>query len=326
MKKLFRNLLISTITLVSLSASADIFNEISANRSFEQKKNPLEKFSFNYFAKYTGPSLSDDYKDGATYNRFDGGVNQQGQKLDTTGSTQLYQSFKLGYKVGNGKVLAISHTFQSNLTNDVEYQWPDGAKGSRDNGQSNNNNRISLWIPNIFTGDTYSLSTSFFYEAPTTDSSKEDDLLYGIGIQPTLSINSKIDGLSHGLTASYERYVYPDDQFSVLPSWCSEPGYSCAGVTPNITRRQGVKANIGAYLNYALAEKLTLQSSVEFDWDQIGSQVATTQFGNNMDNSGKIGTKYQVTQNVTTEAFINFSIEEVSTRKSALGLSLDFKI
>lgn len=331
MKRIVKMLVISTLTS-NIAIAQTLNNEITYKA---KKKSAVEKvlsqFSFNYFTQYSGPSLSDSYSGGATYNRFDGGTSDDGKRYDTTGSTQLYQSFTLGYKLPKNMLISYGVTYQDNLNKDVEFQSAYGDTYTRDNGRSFNNHRIALWMPSIVTGSKASLSSSLFYEIPTTDGAKDTDMKYGVGIQPTLAIFSNIRGLQHGLTASFEKYVYPDNEFttSTMPSWCSEPGYTCDGVLPNIntTKRQGTKVNLGGYLNYSISDKVILKSSVEFDYDQTGDDVGSLKtFGNNMDNIGNLGASYSVRRGVTVSGGVNFSLEEASAKKSALFGSLNLSI
>lgn len=306
------------------------------NQSSIQKV--LSNFSFNYFAKYTGPSLSPDYQEGATYNRFDGGRNLKGQRQDTTGSKQTYQSFKLSYKLPKNMSISYGLTYQDNTQENIKFKWPDGAEGTREYGRSFNDHRISLFVPSIISGTKANLSSTFFYQLPTTQGSKDSELNYTLGIQPTLSIYSNIRGLFHGLTASVEKGFY-DKGYSydeeVVQSYTfqaenldgSTSTYNGSYTYMQPYRHQGVKANIGAYVNYMLTDKTTLKSSVEFDWDQVGDQVGTTnEWGNNMDNIGNLGASYRILSNITIEGGVNFSLEEPAIDKTAIFTSLDITI
>jgi hypothetical protein len=302
----------------------------------------LSNFSFNYFAKYTGPSLSPDYQSGATYNRFDGGrTSYNGQRLDTTGSQQTYQSFKLSYKLPKNLSLSYGLTYQDNIKKGIKHKT-----GEREYGRSFNDHRVSLFVPSIISGTKASLSSSFFYQLPTTQGSKDNEMKYTIGIQPTLAIYSKVKGLYHGVTASVEKgyynrgYNYSDSTTTTKTfikrnpdgsPWTHPDGSPIEVTETNTyiqnTTHQGVKANVGAYANYMLTDKTTLKSSVEFDYDQVGDQVGTTnEWGNNMDNIGNLGASYRVLKNISVEAGVNFSLEEPSVEKTAIFTSLDITI
>lgn len=342
------------IFMISMNALSSINVSLL---SLSEEPNPIRKvisnFSLNYFAQYTGPSLGSGYKEGSTYNRFDGGTSQDGKKYDSTGSTQLYQSFKVGYKLPKNMVVSYGVTFQRNLTDDVEYSQTNGTKSTRSNGTSYNNHRASLWIPSVLTGKFASLSLNLYYELPTEKSTNtinesarggfefqeivarnetevDMEYQYGVGIQPTLAIFSSVRGLFHGLTASYERYVFPDyvKEYDKFPFWC-ERNNNCTGVDKisYTYQAQGAKASLGGYVNYQLTDKLTLKSNVEFDWDQLGDQVGTlNDWGNNMDNVGNLSVAYRVMNQMTLESGINFSIEEASIDKTSIFGSINISL
>ncbi len=351
MKKIVSSIFMSTFLLSS--ASAALNTTVSSVKKKSGFKKVLSNFKLSYYAMYTGASLGGDYKSGSTYNRFDGGTSQDGKRYDATGSTQLYQSFKVGYKLPKNMAVSYGVTFQRNLTDDVEYEQVGGNKATRDNGTSYNNHRISLWVPSVLTGKRASLSFNFFYELPTEkstntinesaystkqlnqviaqDSTEVDmEYKYGIGIQPTLAIYSNVKGLFHGFRASYERYVFPEyvKEYEKLPFWCQRAN-NCNGIQKDkyTYQAQGTKMSFGAYANYLLTDKLTLKSSVEFDWDQVGDQVGTlNEWGNNMDNIGNLSTAYKVNKYMGVEAGVNFSLEEAGLDKTAIFGSLSLSI
>lgn len=341
MKHILKTILISAITVNS--AYAQLKSTINFNKESIAIKNTTD-FMFNYYAQYTGPSLGGNYQSGATYNRFDGGTGLDGKRYDTTGSQQIYQSFKVGYKLPKNLLISYSVTYQDNLKKGIEYN---NGQNQRDYGRSFNNHRISLWIPTIISGSKASLSASVFYERPTykvtndiTESDYSDnstqttvvdsEYQYGLGFQPTLSIYSNIPGLYHGLTASIERYVFPENTVVVEKDqyWCARNN-NCAGIAKNKYQfnNQGLKANIGGYLNYMINDLVTFKSSIQFDWDQVGDQVGTfNEFGNNMDNIGNLGLSFSLTPNITFASGVNFSLEEAGLDKTAIQTSLNITI
>jgi len=152
---------------ISILTANSAYAQLKSSLTYSPKKLEIKNttnFRFNYFAQYTGPSLSGDYQSGATYNRFDGGRSTTGKRYDTTGSEQLFQSFKLGYQLPKNMIISYGITYQDNLKKGIKYN--EGAS-ERNYGRSFNNHRISLWIPNILSGSKASLSTNIFFERPT---------------------------------------------------------------------------------------------------------------------------------------------------------------
>ncbi len=73
MRRIVQSLIFSIATSNIAYAAEAVSNKLNYNAKEQtMTQKVLSKFSFNYFAKYTGRSLSDIYQDGATYNRFDG--------------------------------------------------------------------------------------------------------------------------------------------------------------------------------------------------------------------------------------------------------------
>lgn len=336
MRRIVQSLIFSIATSNIAYATPALSNELNYNAKKQSTfKKVVNNFKFNYFAKYTGRSLSDDYSDGATYNRFGGGRSDSGQRRDTTGSTEIFHAFTLGYKLPKNLVLSFGVTFQDNLTKDVEFTGDYGQTLKRSNGRSYNNQRIALWIPSIVSGKSMSLSSSVFYEIPTNDASIDNEMEYGLGIQPTLVIYSKVPGLSHGFTASYERYVYSDYEFygTYTPtnpdgsSWKNPDGTPMVLRNSNPTKRQGMLGNIGAFANYTLTDNIALKSSVQFDYDQQGNQVGSmSEFGNNLDNIGNIGVGYSLARGAYLESGITFGLEEAGLDKTAIFGALSLSI
>lgn len=298
-------------------------------------KKVLNNLTANFYMKYTGASLSSDYADGATYNRFGGGRSLQGQRRDTTGSQEIFQAYSIGYKLPKNMILSYGLTFQDNLTDNVEFKGDYGQTLKRNNGRTFNNQRLSLFIPGVLNSSKSSLSTSLFYERPTNDFSKDAGMEYGLGIQPTLAIYSNTPGLYHGLTASYERYFYPDYEFyeyytPVNPdgsAWVKSDGSPMRIRNNFATKRQGMLGNVGGYLNYVLTDKITFKSSVQFDYDQQGNQVGSlTEYGNNLDNIGNLGLGIFAAKGVYLESGVTFSLEEVGLDKTAIFGALNLRI
>jgi hypothetical protein len=335
MKKLVHLSLIAFATSNLAYASTAISNELVINKKETSLLSKVqETMTFNYFALYTGPSLAGG-QSGASFNRFAGGRNDQGQLYDPTSAAQLFQTVRLGFKLPRNMVLSYGISFQENLTEGIEYKGLDGNTYTRDTKRSFNNDRVSLWVPGIYNGTKAALNTSLFLELPTTEASQENKMRYGIGIQPVLAIYSKIPGLFHGITASYERYVYDDYQFfgTYTPrnpdgsAWVNADGSPMVLRNMNPTRRQGMMGSVGGYVNYILTDNTTLKSSVNFDYDQRGNQVGSlTEYGNNLENIGNLGMSYRVTKGVFVEGGLTFSLERTDAEHASVFGALNIII
>lgn len=275
-------------------------------------------FTFNYFAKYLGSSLSPDMQEGSTFNRFKTGQDAKGDAQDFRGAHQTFQSFSLGYNITRDVNLNFTHTFQFDENNDVKYEYVgwDGKTytDTRTPGNSFNNQRINLNVRNIINNSTLYLNTNFYYELPSTEASQNNEMLYGAGLATTIGFYSKVPGLSYGVRAMFERDVYPDDEF--YPDWCKQAPYTCDGVIPN--RRQTTRVGTGAFMGYMINDNYTFNASVDFDWDQDGDQVRTTDFNPNMDDIASFSLSYRVNSNINISGGLEASITEIEIERTAL--------
>jgi len=324
--------LIAITFLFSTSAFSQVMwtsiNHTPEKRSTleESLKDLKGNFNFTYFVKYLGPSLSNDMQSGSTFNRFKTGQDAKGDAQDFKGAHQTFNSFTLGYNLTSNINLNFTHTFQYDENNKTEYEYVgwDGKtyKDTRAGGESYNNQRINLNVKNIINNKTLYFNTNFYYEIASTDASIENEMMYGVGMAPTLGFYSSVPGLSYGLTAMIERDVYPDDQYN--PDWCKEGTYTCDGVIPE--KRQTTRVGFGPWLGYMINDDYSLSASLNFDWDQDGDQVRTTEFNPNMDDIASLSINYNVNSNLRISGGMEASITEIEMERTAIFGALNLSL
>lgn len=298
----------------------DISNSITSQFSPKLKK-LRDIVSFSYGVQYLGPSLSDNYQDGATYNRFNTGQDWQGVDTDPTGSNQIYHSFSLGFQVHKRLKLSYSMTFQEELNNNIKYNIynKDGsvwAQDTRETGVSHNNHRINAFFNNIYGNSYIFLMTNVFYEIPTTKGSRDSDMLYGLGIQPVVIIYSKIPGLYHGVRGSIERDYYKRQEYT----------YDCGGFECTQVN-QTLRASLTGYIGYNTSDRTNWNLELKFDWDQDGDQVDSgVEFNPNMDDVVEIGPNYTFSKNVFGKLRLQYAINDPKPENSAFIGSLTLSI
>lgn len=318
------------ILLFSLSSFADN----SANNTnvdldvpttqtrLKQKLNSFTKnISFYYSLTSLGPSLSNKYENGATYNRFKRSQDWKGDDTDATGSYQLYHAISLGYKINKEWKVSYSYTFQDDYNDNIEYDVynKDGSiygTYKRDKGLSYNNQRLHLFGNNLYSNNYFFLMSNFFYEFPTTDFSKDSDMLYGIGVQPIIGIYSRIPNLYHGIKASIQRNYFKRQEYT----------YQC-GTALCTDKYQTLKASITGYIGYNITDKLLVESDFIFDWDKQGDQAELSnlhKFNANMDDVVEIGPKYYPGNNMSFGARLQYALNKLSAETSAF--LFDFSI
>lgn len=308
------------LTVLVSTSSFAVTNTLTKKQEKPLFRNYTEKLSFNYGVRYLGPSLSSDYQDGATYNRFKTGQDIFGLDQDSTASNQYYHSLKLGYGIAKDYTLSYTYTFQEDINKDIEFyqnKW-DGSKftSKRERDISDNNKRINLFVSNIYTHKNFSISSNYFYEFASTNSSLNEERLYGLGVEPTISFRHTNPALSIGLQASIQRNYFKNNiEFP-----------DCGGVPCNVPNRyQTLLVSVSPYANYSLNDYTTLKSSLIFDWDQKGDEINDTEvFNKNMDDVAEIALDFNIDYGMYAGTFLQVGIEEASLKKSAIGL--DFRI
>ncbi|MFT6633605.1 MAG: hypothetical protein ACJAS4_003576 [Bacteriovoracaceae bacterium] len=321
MKRMTAIIMTSFPLMAFAGADLTLNQNILAQTSLKAIKNLKAKASFSYGIQYLGPSLSDSYQDGATYNRFNSGQDWQGVDTDSTGSVQLYHSFSLGYQVQKNIKLSYSATFQEDLEKDITYNNynKDGSvwgTGSRKQGVSHNNHRVNAMVTNMYGNQYFFLMSNFYYELPTTKASKDSEMTYGLGIQPVIGIYSKVTGLYHGIKASLERDYYKRQEYT----------YNCGGYTCS-TSNQTLRASVTGYIGYNVSDKVNWNAELTYDWDQDGDQVDNhIIYNNNMDNILEVGPNYRVNNNLTIGGRFQQAINRPSIEKSAILGKLNLSI
>jgi len=296
------------------------------------KKAPFRKYTenlnFNYFVQYLGRSLSDNYQDGATYNRFKTGQDLNGNDLDSTASYQMFHSISIGYNLSQDYKLSWGYTFQDDLNKDIQYKSKnfDGSSTvyTRAKGISDNNKRISLFVSNVINNQYINLSTNYFYEFASTIASESEEREYGLGFEPNLGIKTGISGLYTGITGSIQRNYFKQQQYNGT-FYNTYTQKVDTYITP--TKYQTMLIQLGTYANYVLNDYVTLKSSLSFDWDQDGDEVNSTEIYNkNMDDVGRLGVDVMIDYGMVAGTFIEFGLEEASLTKTAIGATLSISL
>ncbi len=334
MKKLIYIFIFFSGAVFSQVQQNDLTLQLNQRASNYRLKRIYEKIKFNYGMTYLGPSLSSNYEDGATYNRFNTGQDWQGVDTDPTGSYQIFHSFSLGYMVTNNIKVSYSYTFQDDLNGNIEYETykDDGSVFSstnlRDKGLSYNNQRFNINAYNIYSNRFLYVSSSFYYEFPTTEGSINSDMEYGLGIGPSIGFYSNIPGFFSGINFNLERDYYKRQDYNYL---CG--GFNCSN------RYQTLRAGISGYIGYYTSDKMSWKISLIYDWDQMGDEAEhigfdllnlsldeDTKFNNNMDNVLEIGPSYYWSKNLTTSGKLQLSVNKPHINNTALlgylGLSI----
>jgi len=309
------------MTLISLNALA-VDNKMVAEKRVPKFRKYTENFFFNYGMQYLGPSLSGDYQDGATYNRFKTGQSWNGTEEDATGSYQIYHTSAFGYNINQNLKLSYTYTFQDDVNDKIKYKSynTDGSYSEyeRSKGVSDNNKRLNLYVMNIYSNKDMYLSSNFFYEFPSTNTSTYEEREYGLGFEPTIGFNHSNSSLSTSLSASIQRNYFKQQEY-----------YQKCGSSdcPIATRYQTLLVSISGNLNYYLNDYLQFKSSLTFDWDQKGDEVKSTEkYNKNMHDVARVGLDLLIDYGVSAGTFLEFGIEDAGLDKTAIGFNLNLNL
>ena len=290
----------------------------STRKFFKQLGKDL---SFNYFAQFTGPSLSSNYQGGAGYNRFKSGRDSLNvSELDPTGSYQVFHALTIGYQLSNSTKLFYGFTLQDDINGNIKFQSNFGGTSREDTrnvGISANDKRVGASFFNLINNDSYSLSLTSFYEFASTQSSRNNNKHFGLGISPVLSAKSKVAGLNYGIVLEVLRSFYQANQIITVPN--------CPLCVPE--RYQTLLINTTPYLNYKFGEISTFKSSLNIDWDQRGNQVdSLEEFNNNLDNTIRVGVDYNIAFGINAGYFLEAALNSPAIDRSTLGLTFSFNL
>lgn len=341
MKKLF------IIPLFLLSSVA--FAQFNTTAIVTQKRNMWkdigEKFSVAYFTDYSGPTLANNNNGTKTWNRYYSGKDDYGFRKDASANTQLFHAFSVSYKALNNLNIGLSYSYSNTLQSGTQYKWK--SKRTKDyyedpndltkitksvdsyetyssdtpNGRYDYDPRLNFFIPTVYENSYIGISTGLSYEFSYQENSKESGKQYGLILAPSLRIKSNNPKLSYGINATIQRDFYNEDYIEDR-SACT-PGFKC---TPYITENRTLKANTGHYLNYSLNDTFTVQTSTNFDWDQVGKQTGTNDFGNNLDDVAKLGLGIRLSDSMNTSTYLMSPLEDAATDKTVLGLTFGMSI
>ena len=328
-------LLVFTFFILTQITQAQEINKTQLTISAMDKvKEIASRFTFGYSMVFLGPSLSSNYEENTTFNRFKTGQQDYtGKELDYKGSYQIYHATQLTYSFTPDVSISYSYTFQDDLykVRYDNYAWDNSQgksrwmKDTRGSGLSYNDQQLSMWISNIYSNDYFTYNMGLVYQRPTTEGSQDLDMTYGLGIRPNIAFNtpSKVSGLYTGISTEFLRLYYKKEQY--YNTFVSD----IDGQTYNYSdpeKPQTMSITVSPYLNYTLSDAWVFKSSLTFDWDQDGNEVYTNEYNNNMVNVGTVGVTYFIGNNTSIGTNLEFAIEEPSIEKTALSFNLNLTI
>ncbi len=299
--------LIMTHSLLANSVFSSEFK--SQNKTFLSKlKQASKNISVGYFMSLNGPTLGGRASN-ETYNRFNSGFDINGNENDPTAPLGMFHSLSLSYKFKNGVSIGSGYVFDTKLNKDTTYTYKNfrgetvRAKSSTEVGRYNA--RINFFIPSIYNSRRFSVSSAANIELPTTQNAKFNEMKYGLILAPTVVVKTKNPKVYTGVNFNLQRNFYQENE-------------------RNGIKLQTLLLSTGPFFNYSLAEKWTLKTSMNFDWDQRGDEVGSSKLNKNMDDIVEAGIKYKFNRHFNTTVMLLSPINKIEAEfiTSYLNISL----
>lgn len=271
----------------------------------------LENTTLTYYQQFLGPTLSGPSSE--TYNVFQEGINQPG-----TGRAPL-QSFhaaNIRYNINRDWAIGASLAAVNGYTGEVANKSTKPGFGPVVNRPDDEffNARAYVVTPAIrFTPMTF--YTTIAYEAPTSVTSRNDDMTAGAVLIENISFNLPNPRWNVGILGQYYRAFF-NQKKNVKPP--QGPGFP--------TELQTVIVSGGPYANYRFNDNWQLGSMLTFDWDQRGPQTGSSEYNNNLPHRGRMSLTYFPTQMKVLSNVGVFAQTLLKFRPKTTALGADFTL
>lgn len=237
----------------------------------------LENTSLSYYQQFLGPTLGG--PSGQTYNVF-----QEGLDAPNTGYAP-YQSFhavNLRHQITKDWAVGATLSAVNGYTREVQNIDQNGNIITNSGATEFFNARAYLSLPPVAM-KAATLYTTISIEAPTSSTSKEDEMKYGWVFAQSLAFHLPDMRWNIGVTGQVYRVYYKNNVKA-------PPFDPSLGGRP--TPLQTMIVSGGPYINYRFNDNWMLGSVFIFDWDQRGDQSGTTQLNNNLPHRGRLSLTY----------------------------------
>ncbi len=275
-------------------------------------KQVLERTSLSYYQQFLGPTPSGSSSE--TYNVFQEGIDSPGSGR---APLQSFHAVNLRYQINNDWAVGTSLSAVNSYTDAVENTNKDGQTFTNKPDVEFFNARAYVSLPSVNTR-IGTLFTSFSYEAPTSSTSKNNDMLYGLVAAQSFAFKLPSVQWNAGVIGQVYRIYYKNN---VLPP----PFAPELGGKP--TSLQTTVVSGGPYVNYRFNDKWMMGSVITLDWDQRGEQTSTMQFNNNLPHRGRVNVTYfpQQIKFLQSVGLFTQALLRYSNKTTAFGADLSVR-
>jgi hypothetical protein len=260
----------------------------------------IEDTSVTYYQQFLGPTASGSSNE--TYNVFQA-AGYGNEKNSGRAPIQSFHALNVRHQIngdwGVGGSLAVSNGYSATVTN------PNGDKNKPDNQFFNARLYVNTpaWKTKLGT-----LFSTISYEAPTSVTSRNEDMRYGWVVAESFAFNLPSLKWTAGMMAQAYRMVYVNN--TTLQRF--PDGTVCQPQFCNPNQNQTMIISGGPYANYRFNDHWMMGSLLALDWDQRGNQTGTTKFNNNLPHRGRVtgtyfpSSKYVSSIGVFSQALLKF--------------------
>ena len=271
----------------------------------------LENTSLTYYHQFLGPTADGNLKN--TYNVFQEANNSPGSGK---APLQYFHSLNLRHQINTDWSVGATLSAVNGFSEEVENK--NSQNFTFDNGAATDyfNARAYVSIPAMKTmlGTFF---TTVYYEHPTSNTSKNDNMRWGWVIAETFAFKLPDIKWSAGISGQLYRIYYKENR--IHPK--CDPGFICTPIDLQTTIVSG-----GPYLNYRFNDFWMLGSSLTFDWDQKGHQTGKYEFNNNLSDRGRVTLSYFPNKLKYLQSVGLFAQALLKFRPGTTALGADFSL
>lgn len=264
--------------------------------------------SLSYYQQFLGPTASG--KASETYNVFQEGIDSPNSGR---APLQSFHAVNLRHQINFDWAVGATLSASNGYTDEVENKDKDGFTSTNRPKTEFFNARAYVSLPS-FNLPGATLFTTFSYEAPTSSTSKDLDMTYGLVLSQSLAFNIPDVRWTAGLTGQIYRMYYKNNVKAPL----------FQGGTP--AAMQTMIVSTGPYVNYRFNDRWMLGSVLTFDWDQRGVQSGSREFNNNLPHRGRVNLTYFPQSIKYLQSVGLFTQTLLKLRSDATAIGADFAV
>lgn len=233
-----------------------------------------EDTSLTYYQQFLGPTADGDTS--RTYNVFQEGI-------DTPNSgfapMQSFHALNLRHQINLDWAVGATIAMSNGYTREVINKDRNGNDFTNSPDASFFNARAYIALPPMRFSPV-NIFTTVSFEAPTSEISKDNEMVYGWVFAQNAAFNLGSFKWSAGLNYQAYRMYYKNN--------VQAPPFPGGRPTP----LQTLILSGGPYVNYRFNDRWQLGSVLTFDWDQRGVQSGSREFNNNLPHRGRMTLNY----------------------------------